>query len=497
MVALPATAPPPWASNALYTLGPDTGTVTKVDSTSVAPNGHVPGKDFPSTAQEMNSWMSEAADVLRWDFDSITAAPTTAGTNDPRVLSTDGLGAVTATSFTALGSSVAVAPALRALQAPAGAPTAEFTAADGDGGLLITPTGSGTTGPAIRLEVGSTGTMSGLLVETNDPHAPSIDVTVLGGSANTGNGIGISTQGGPGDQSNRAGTGLVAIGGAGGGAGGGFAIEAFAVSPDAHVFVGVGSVVAIAGDTVVKALAFADGDCFDASCAGGHAARLESTGGATQGAPLLLAPQFAEPASSMREQGTTWIDWDAGQDMFQPRMELSTNNTRPRFLLTRKQQPVRLFAFKTSTSVPNGSGAATKIINAASFPDGAKPYNQPIFAIATFSCIVERSSGADITFRDQNAGNLRMVNNTTAAEIFNEVIALPPGFFPVGGELPGDPLTWGDRNESACRQHIYIRRSFTITNNGVGSFTVDAWRNDAVTSTLLISDAILTIETLE
>lgn len=56
-----------WATSANYTVGPKTGTPTKIDASGLRVNGHVPGTSNPMGAQEMNYWQGLASDwIVDW-----------------------------------------------------------------------------------------------------------------------------------------------------------------------------------------------------------------------------------------------------------------------------------------------------------------------------------------------------------------------------------------------------------------------------------------------
>lgn len=495
MVALPTTKPPIWASNNDYSFGPDINTPTKVDATSISPNGHVPGKDFPSTAQEQNDWQNLASLVLEWDFDSISAIATNEGTNDPRVLSTDNLGSVSVTQINALGSTAAVAPTMRAFGSPAGAPTCEFVAgADNDGGVLVIPTGSQSSGFAFRAEVSGSGTMSGLLVEVGDPDEPGIDVVVLGGVSN-GGGIGIRSQGGPGSVGTSGGHALVALGGSNGGAGGGSALLAQASGSGVSTIDASSYVLAVAGDAAIQATAFQLADALKALAVDGHAANLSAIG---TGAPLRIAAQFTDPDAAVRDDGTVWVHWDAGNDTLQPQIELSTDNTRPWYFVTTEDQPVKLTE-STFTVFENsaGSGTPTVIFNNVGFRAGSRPYTTPFSAIATFTCLLRRNVTDKLDQDDFAAAFFKLRDNSDASDVFEEAMSIPSSLGPApGGDTLASAMTWDARNLFGSTVSVMIRRRVDIVTDGAGSYTMSFWKNDAHTGgTITVEHPVLTIET--
>lgn len=80
-MAKPAETPDIWASDTLYIVGPKSGLPTKVSTASpiaAANQGHIPGKDFPTTANEFNLWCFEISKVAGWTMEGSSLPDLTA-----------------------------------------------------------------------------------------------------------------------------------------------------------------------------------------------------------------------------------------------------------------------------------------------------------------------------------------------------------------------------------------------------------------------------------
>ena len=55
MPTKPLEQPSEWASNLAYSVGPKATEDTKIDEAGAAPDGHIPGLNFPTTANELSA----------------------------------------------------------------------------------------------------------------------------------------------------------------------------------------------------------------------------------------------------------------------------------------------------------------------------------------------------------------------------------------------------------------------------------------------------------
>lgn len=92
MPTKPSNEPPRWAIPGNYTTGPFIGQPRRVSiGAAVANEGHRPGSNFPTTAEEWNDWLGDVGDLARWTF---------AGTSNPdadtHIVETDADGRISA-----------------------------------------------------------------------------------------------------------------------------------------------------------------------------------------------------------------------------------------------------------------------------------------------------------------------------------------------------------------------------------------------------------------
>lgn len=93
MPTKPTNNTPIFASDAAYSVGPKVGQPTKSADlgATLAVEGHVPGKDFPTSANEFNAWLNACSQLTDWVFKG-----TSAKDEDAHIVETDSGGVVNA-----------------------------------------------------------------------------------------------------------------------------------------------------------------------------------------------------------------------------------------------------------------------------------------------------------------------------------------------------------------------------------------------------------------
>lgn len=96
MATKPLNSTPIFASDEFYTVGPKVGRLTKSTDlgAALATQGNVPGKDFPTAANEDNAWLNTSSLLTDWLFKGSNQKTTSAN-----VVETDSNGTISASKF--------------------------------------------------------------------------------------------------------------------------------------------------------------------------------------------------------------------------------------------------------------------------------------------------------------------------------------------------------------------------------------------------------------
>lgn len=136
----PSDNAPDWASDDLYTSGPDTGKPTKYTiPDGVAAQGHRGGKNDPTAAQPYNDFLHKVARLCRWVF-----AGSSSGAADAHVVETNSIGSSSLQHIVVLGDGAPTQPAVSVFQ-PVNAHGVRVTgnAASNDAAVKVTHAGTG------------------------------------------------------------------------------------------------------------------------------------------------------------------------------------------------------------------------------------------------------------------------------------------------------------------------------------------------------------------
>jgi hypothetical protein len=156
MATKPVTTVPQWAATTNYTIGPDIGTPTKVDSTAVAPEGHVAGVSNPTAAQNQNDWQFKVSKDCAW-----VEAGSSLGAADAHIIETDSQGKTSVRKLTVIGDSGISGASLDVTRGASLTPAAKFT----DTTFSVTDIG----GPSAAIEIDNSG-RTGIIVNTTGNH---------------------------------------------------------------------------------------------------------------------------------------------------------------------------------------------------------------------------------------------------------------------------------------------------------------------------------------
>ena len=96
-----------WASDLTWSIGPKVGQNTKFDYSGIAAQGHIPGIDNPSTANEQNDYQSKMSLVAQW-----VMAGSSSKLLEARIVEADASGSVGIAALDCGGTTSAVSPAL-------------------------------------------------------------------------------------------------------------------------------------------------------------------------------------------------------------------------------------------------------------------------------------------------------------------------------------------------------------------------------------------------
>lgn len=488
---IPIAKPPIWSLLDNYSIGPDSGTPTKVDSTSVAPNGHIPGKDFASTAPEQNDWQFLASHIVGFVFDSLATSASQDGADDRRVMITDDKGFIDLTGIRLRGSNSVVSPSLLIDNSPAGAPAIDVTTNNGDDpGLLITPGSLGTDGWLAEFIADGNADASGLNIELGDPSTAGLRV-LIDNASNAGAGNAIIAQGGDGDISNPAGVGVLGIAGKSGG--GGLGYGGFFATQDNET----SALTAVSDGTAQDQVPTADfsalnnGDGMRGTCVDGYAGVFRALG---DGAPLRIVPRTSDPSGGSSDlAGGTWIVNNIGAgDQHDLRVQLGPGSSDERWMASYDAQHVR--AIGSFPGPFQNDGVSTTVIGNFSFLAGQVPQETNIFLLISISFTCERLVDS-VNGDDSFMALMELIDNDAAATALSRTFGQASHFTEIGSPSAGTAITWGDRRQSNLEQYIHMRGLYSMPGSGVGDFQLQFAAGVQVIGDLRIKDVIVEIET--
>lgn len=486
---LPTTKPPIWASLLNYSIGPDSGGPTKFDSTSIAPNGHVPGKDFASTGPEQNDWQNKASFIVNFLFDSIATVGSQGGDDDRRVMITDDDGFIDLTGIKLHGSSGVVEPTIKILGSVSGAACVDITAnQNDDAGLFVRNGWNSFDGYLVEI-VDTFGKAAGLNIELDDPSFTGLRV-IIENTAEDGDGVAIIAQGGRGDGSKNGGEAIIAIGGKedlGGFPFGGVGLLAMSTDVETPAIDAIGT-----NDNdvpVIHAFQSGAGNAIQGTAVDGMAGRFESLGA---GVPLVLVPRDSEPTGVNDESGQIWPQNNAGQgDQTDLRVQLGPSSVSDRrWMVSYQDQYVRALGFFPAAVTENGTG--TKVVGNFSFLGGSIPQETNIFVLITLTFTMTRLINS-VDGDDSFLATIQVHDVVGGANMINAGVSAPSHYTENGSPAPGTAITWGDRKMANCEQKIVLRDLYTLPNTGAGDFEI-RFSATADAGTLQLSNVICTIE---
>lgn len=488
---LPTEKPPIWANFLNYTIGPDTGTPTKVDSASVAGNGHIGGKDFPTTGQEQNHWQNTSSIISAFVYDSIGLGGSPSGADDPRVVVTDNFGQADFARMRLWGSSSVVLPTLEAFDAGAGEPIIWAHIPNGTApGIKLVPKSSAANGYGIHVDSISSAVhdAAGLLVQTNDTALAAILCQVTD-SVSGGANVSIQGEGSAGVVGANGGDGVVGVAGdVGSGSLGGSGIVGLAAgtSEKAGEFLNL-----IPGTPeLVKTLTSnsTGGTAVEGICTVGLGGRFGST---LTGAPIQLIPQSDDPngTGGGSLEGAVWVKHDVVQDEFWILANLSDDDSRRRSVATFRDKYCRLVAGFGGSNA--NEAVPTIVADNLAFPEGMIP-DSPIECLFEFTGWLS-TFGGNLLTRNELVGQVEIFEGATPIQV---ITGQQINFRPVGGPGAGTGVTWGDRVQPGF---VYIQERWvgTLSAAGANDFRVELSRLAADGGTVILSDGVLTVETLQ
>ena len=553
MPTVPAAAPPLWSSDDDYTNGPDALTPTKVDSTSFAAEGHVPGKDFPTPGQIQNDWQFKSSEVSIFGFDSITALATPAATNDPRHVTTDSNGKAGVSRLEITGNPSQSGPSLDIKDSSTSDPAAIIRDGgdpNGDSQAMLeclalgnlslgyaikvdSRTNPGARKSGIQLLLKDHNELAGLHISVDgfalgtgrallaqggglgvgsDPFAAAeqeavsfsnenqegivlkiADQTLLGTGARI-----IAVEGGDGTATVLGGDAISARGGANLGAGAGYAIRGYPQSNLKSVIFAETLDTALIDTPAIQGVGTGSGIGVRGDSARGFALYGKATDdlSGSFGVSLHLAPQTFLPNASADTTGNVWMTGISGGGQVDMRVQQGLTADGKRWVSSYRRAFTRL-AFNNPSLLSNTLGIATPttILSGLAFSNG----NEPVAShdvIVEFTCQISRDT---VVALDTDSDNLAItflffddtVSTTIAAHTVT--IAMPSGWG--GGPSASNPI-WSDRNWTGNQQEIYWRRPYTIPNTGPGNFRVTFYRGTGNTG-MQVRHSLLTMETAE
>ncbi len=489
---IPTSKPPIWASLVNYSVGPDITTPTKVDSTSVAPNGHIPGKDFASTGPEQNDWQNLTAIVAAFLFDSLGAGASPNGAEDRRVMITDDDGFIALTGIHLLGSTALVAPTLLIDGSPSGSPCIDVTTnISDDPGLLIRAGSIGTDGFLAEL-LDPAGEASGMNIEVFDPTVAGFQV-LIDSAENAGDGLAILGHGGDGSLAEAGGTGVVGIGGSDGGGGPGIGVFAASTSAAGIAIHGVNAGATDQDIPAVLGQGLDNGDGLHGVAVDGHACKLESLG---NGSPLVLVPKLVDPTDSNSPSGMVWLrNKVTAADQTDIRVQLGPSSTGDqRWVATYLDQHCRTMGFFAGPHESTGPEVA--IVENFQFPLGNRPQDTNTFVLFTLSFTMTRDTDS-VDGDDAFVGRIKIIDvGAGAIEVLSKALSISSHFVEIGSPSAGTAITWGDRKQANFFQQVVLRKQYTLPNPGAQNFDVTFTADANLVGKLILSDVALEIETV-
>lgn len=147
MATKPVTTVPTWASTTNYTIGPDAGTPTKVDSTVVAPEGHVPGVSNPTAAQHQNDWQNKVSALATW-----VEGGSAADLANTHIVETDALGRIRTPGATHSGNAAESSPSVIITEGPTNHASLRVVRADGVANAVVLIAGPQTDCYGVQVE---------------------------------------------------------------------------------------------------------------------------------------------------------------------------------------------------------------------------------------------------------------------------------------------------------------------------------------------------------
>lgn len=491
---IPLAKPPVWALLDNYTIGPDALTPTKVDSTSVAPNGHIAGKDFASTGPEQNDWQFLASHIVGFVFDSLATSASQNGADDRRVMITDDDGFIDLTGIRLRGSNSVVSPTLLIEDTVPGAPAIDVTTnSSDDPGLFIRPGALAMDGWLAEFIEDGNGKASGLTIELGDPDIGGLQV-IIDNSSNAGDGLAIVAQGGDGSLTKAAGHAILAIAGtanAGGPAHAGFFLTQ---DNETTALKAQTSGTALAGVPAAEFAALNNGDGMLGICVDGYGGVFRALG---DGAPVRIVPKTSDPTGGSSDlEGTTWILNSIGAgDQHDLRVRLGPASSDRRWVATYQDQHVRATGFFPGPFTETSGTSSEDIVTNFDFPLGGKPQQTNIFCLVTCTLTISRNADS-INGDDRDVGFIELIDvGAGSVEVFKVDLSLQSGFTQLSGPLPGDPITWGDRRQLDIKETITIRKQYQLASAGDQDFDLRFRKDSDVTGGLVVTDVFLEIET--